>query len=124
MKYARLIFALFALAGWLNGTEEELYYRDAFFKAMRLSSIAPLIEAELQCKKGGRNFIFDPYSRYGYNKEIRDKTESDFQRLKESGISSDTLFFVEFSERQKKDDKVILSDVGILHADSPSRFHF
>ncbi|MDR2151335.1 MAG: hypothetical protein LBO72_00815 [Helicobacteraceae bacterium] len=46
------------------------------------------------------------------------------QRLMESGISRDMLFRVQFSEQQKKDDKVIIRDVGILHTDSPSRFHF
>ncbi|MDR2033163.1 MAG: hypothetical protein LBP89_00795, partial [Helicobacteraceae bacterium] len=76
-----LILAIGLNAG-IYDENEKLYYYDAFFKAMRLSSTAPLIEAELQCKKSGGNFVFNPHDKH-YN----DRFDADIQRLKESGIS-------------------------------------
>jgi hypothetical protein len=120
MKYARSMLILFALIGGLNAAGEKLDYRDVFYEAMRLSSGGSFaqVEFKLQCKKDGRNFVFNPYS--GYN----DRFDADIQRLKESGISRNELFFVQFSEQQKNEDKIIVRDLGIIHIDSSSRFHF
>ncbi|MDR2151333.1 MAG: hypothetical protein LBO72_00805 [Helicobacteraceae bacterium] len=128
MKYAKLILILLVLAFGLNVQdaygEDDLNYPNAFHKVLRLSNDnGVFIDVKLQCKKDGKNFTFkqlDYFGHYNYD----DRNRSDIRKLKESGISLDVVFLIEFSEQQKNGDKVIVSENAILHTDSPSRFHF